>query len=95
MFKSVKNYMYVSFLLDYKMTEQMFQLEQDEELRIEVDCPKGEKVTVELMSGIAEIFGTEMVTNTKYKFGSGTKLAVFTYQGCSIKVREKPCPFKI
>lgn len=70
------------------MSEQMFQLEQDEELRIEVDCAKGEKVTVELMSGIAEIFGTEMVTNTKYKFGSGTKLAVFTYQGCSIKVRE-------
>lgn len=68
-------------------SEQMFQLEQDEELRIEVDCPKGEKVSVELISGIAEIFGTEMVLNTKYKFGSGTKLAVFTYQGCSIKIR--------
>lgn len=36
-----------------------------------MDCPKGEKMTVELLSGIAEIFGTEMVTHTKYSFSTG------------------------
>ena len=43
-----------------------FKLEADEELRVEVDCGKNDKVIVELKSGHAEIFGTEMVINTKY-----------------------------
>ena len=43
----------------------IFKLEADEELRIEVDCGKNDKVVVELKSGHAEIFGTEMVVNTK------------------------------
>ena len=44
---------------------------------------------VELKSGQAEIFGTEMVTNTRYQFGAGAKLAVFTYQGCTVQVSGK------
>ena len=35
---------------------------------------------------MAEIFGTEMVQNAKYNFSCGAKIAVFTYQGCTIEV---------
>lgn len=67
----------------------IFQLEQDEELRIEVDCPKNEVVTVELRTGMAEIFGTEMVPNNQYRFHTGAKIAIFTFQGCTIVVMFK------
>ena len=63
-------------------TGQLFQLEQDEELRIEADCPKTEEVTVELRAGTAEVFGTEMVQNKVYRFQQGAKFSVFTYDGC-------------
>lgn len=68
------------------MTAELYQLEQDEELRIEADCPKGERVTVELKQGMAEIFGTEMVVCTMYTFVSGAKFSVYTYQGCQLLV---------
>jgi polyribonucleotide 5'-hydroxyl-kinase len=45
-------------------------------------------VVVELMSGVAEIFGTEMVLHTKYHLGQGAKVAVFTYHGCTVQVRN-------
>jgi len=67
----------------------IFKLEADEELRIEVDCGKNDKVVVELKSGHAEIFGTEMVVNTKYQFTTGAKIAVFTFQGCAVQVQGK------
>jgi polyribonucleotide 5'-hydroxyl-kinase len=41
---------------------------------------------VELRSGMAEIFGTEMVQNAEYKFHSGAKLSVFTFHGCQVLV---------
>jgi len=66
-----------------------FKLEADEELRVEVDCGKNDKVIVELKSGHAEIFGTEMVINTKYQFTTGAKFAVFTFQGCCVQVQGK------
>jgi hypothetical protein len=43
-------------------------------------------VVVELITGVAEIFGTEMVLHTKYHFGHGAKIAVFTYHGCTVQV---------
>ena len=65
-------------------------LEKDEELRIEVDLQNKEDVViVELLSGVAEIFGTEMVINpgkARYTFHHGAKFSVFTYHGCSVKV---------
>jgi len=67
----------------------IFKLEADEELRVEVDCGKTDRVVVELKSGHAEIFGTEMVVNTKYQFTTGAKFAVFTFQGCSVQVQGK------
>jgi len=68
---------------------QIFKLDAEEELRIEVDCGKTDKVVVELKSGHAEIFGSEMVINTKYQFTTGAKIAVFTYQGCAVQVQGK------
>jgi polyribonucleotide 5'-hydroxyl-kinase len=41
------------------------------------------------MSGTAEIFGTEIVTELPYSF-VGTKAAIFTYHGATISVRGTP-----
>ena len=43
----------------------------------------------ELVSGTAEIFGTEMVGEQTYTF-VGTKAAIFTYHGASLSVRGSP-----
>jgi len=69
--------------------EKVFKLEAEEELRVEVDCGKTDKVTVELKTGHAEIFGTELVINTKYQFTTGAKFAIFTFQGCTVHVSGK------
>ncbi|CAH0389272.1 unnamed protein product [Bemisia tabaci] len=62
---------------------QEINLEADQELRIEVEN-KNETVTIELKTGMAEIFGTEIVKGRKYVFSTGAKIAVFTWQGCTI-----------
>jgi len=72
-----------------EVVEKLFRLEAEEELRVEVDCGKTDKVTVELKSGHAEIFGTELVINTRYQFTTGSKFAIFTYQGCTVLVTGK------
>ena len=76
-------------------------LEKDEELRIEVDLQNREEVIyVELLSGKAEIFGTEMVINpgksVRYKFHHGAKFSVYTYHGCSLTVygQNRITPYK-
>ena len=69
--------------------EIVFRLKTGKELRVKVDRGKAYKVTVELKSGHAEIFGTELVINTKYQFGSGSKFAIFTYQGCTVQLSGK------
>ena len=56
---------------------------------MEVDCGRTDKVMVELKSGLAEIFGTEMVINTKYQFTTGSKFAIFTFHGCTVQVSGK------
>ncbi|EFX89485.1 protein CLP1 homolog [Daphnia pulex] len=66
---------------------QEFKLEQDNELRFEVESK--EKVTLELKSGLAEVFGTEIVKGKVYSFGGGSKIAVFTWQGCLLELRGK------
>ena len=64
-----------------------YELEVDEELRIDVDLDqKGEICMVELMNGYAEIDGTEMVKDFKYKFHHGRKFSVYTYHGCTVTV---------
>lgn len=42
-----------------------------------------------MKSGLAEVFGTELVKGKKYEFTSGAKIAIFTYQGCVIELVGK------
>ena len=70
--------------------EIVFRLKTGKELRVKVDRGKAYKVTVELKSRHAEIFRrTELVINTKYQFESGSKFAIFTYQGCTVLLSGK------
>ncbi|KAG7517482.1 Polyribonucleotide 5' [Solea senegalensis] len=39
---------------------------------------------------MAEVFGSELNRNKKYVFGAGSKIAVFTWQGCSVNLYGKP-----
>lgn len=42
-----------------------------------------------MVDGMAEVFGTEMIKGKSYQFGPGTKLAIFTYHGCTIHLKGK------
>lgn len=67
---------------------QEFKLESDSELRFEVES-KTEKVILILKSGLAEVFGTELVKGKPYEFTAGAKVAVFSWQGCTIEIKGK------
>lgn len=41
---------------------------------------------IQILDGQAEIFGTELVRNKTYTFGAGSKIAVFTWHGCTVEV---------
>ncbi|XP_048486316.1 protein CLP1 homolog [Plutella xylostella] len=73
------------------MTEvqlQEFKLDPDSELRFEVES-KNEKVVLEVKSGYAELFGTELVKGKAYEFHTGAKVAVFTWHGCTVELRGR------
>lgn len=38
---------------------------------------------------MAELFGTELVKGKKYVFSTGAKIAIFTWQGCTLELRGK------
>uniref|UniRef100_A0A182WIY4 Protein CLP1 homolog n=1 Tax=Anopheles minimus TaxID=112268 RepID=A0A182WIY4_9DIPT len=65
-----------------------FKLEPDSELRFEIEN-KDEKLSVVLLNGQAELFGTELVVKKPYEFVTGAKVAIFTYHGCTIELRGK------
>lgn len=67
---------------------QEFKLDPDNELRFEVES-KNEKVYLTLKSGLAEVFGTELVKAKTYEFTSGAKVAVYTWHGCVVEVKGK------
>lgn len=68
-----------------------FDLEKETELRFEVEAGEAaEQVELELLAGMAEVFGSELNRNKKYTFGPGFKIAVFTWQGCSVNLYGKP-----
>ncbi|XP_018321404.1 protein CLP1 homolog [Agrilus planipennis] len=73
---------------DKKEHIQEFKLDPDSELRFEVES-KGEKAYVTLKSGLAEIFGTELVKGKQYEFLAGAKVAVFTWKGCCLELKGK------
>ncbi|XP_055382649.1 protein CLP1 homolog [Condylostylus longicornis] len=66
-----------------------YTLDVDSELRFEIES-KDSKVVVELKSGQAEMFGTELVKSKTYEFQTGAKVAIFTYHGCVVKLKGKP-----
>ncbi|RWS10052.1 CLP1-like protein [Dinothrombium tinctorium] len=59
-----------------------FRLEADQELRFEVEA--NERVQLELRSGLAEMFGTELMKGKRYSFDGGAKVGIFTWHGCNI-----------
>ncbi|KAM4636819.1 polyribonucleotide 5'-hydroxyl-kinase Clp1 [Discoglossus pictus] len=65
-----------------------FELERETELRLEVEGPA--PVRVELVSGLAEVFGTELTRNKKYTFPPGSRAAVFTWHGCTVQLWGSP-----
>jgi len=67
---------------------QEFLLDPDAELRFEVEN-KNETVVIELKNGFAEIFGTELVKGKPYTFTTGAKIAVFSWQGCTLELRGR------
>lgn len=70
-------------------TGEKFVLEEDEELRIEVESDDKTTLEIELKYGNAEIFGWELKRDTKYQFRNGSKFAIFTFQGCTLMVYGK------
>lgn len=64
------------------------ELEKETELRFEVE--PGETVELELVSGLAEVFGTELTRHRPYTFAGGSKGAVFTWHGCCVQLRGRP-----
>ncbi|KAL8997618.1 MAG: hypothetical protein Q9169_003165 [Polycauliona sp. 2 TL-2023] len=58
-------------------------LSEGSEWRFEVAF--GSSVEIKLLSGNAELFGTELAQKQSYTF-SGTKAAIYTWHGCSIEV---------
>ncbi|KAG0368283.1 Pre-mRNA cleavage complex II protein Clp1-domain-containing protein [Gamsiella multidivaricata] len=58
-------------------------LDEENELRIEIDFDA--KVKLRLVTGTAEVFGTELGQNVDYEF-SGRKIAVFTWHGCKLQI---------
>ncbi|KAL3831762.1 hypothetical protein ACJMK2_023469 [Sinanodonta woodiana] len=64
-----------------------FKLEKDSEFRFELD--EHSTVQLEVLDGMAEVFGTELVKARKYTFYKGAKVAVYTWHGCNIKLTGK------
>lgn len=61
-----------------------FELERETELRFEVEA--AQTVQLELLTGMAEVFGTELTRNKKFTFDAGAKVAVFTWHGCTVQL---------
>ncbi|KAL8987935.1 MAG: hypothetical protein Q9177_002921 [Variospora cf. flavescens] len=61
----------------------VYELPEASEWRFEVAF--GSKVEIKLLSGTAELFGTEIAQKQTYTF-TGTKAAIYTWHGCRIEV---------
>lgn len=59
------------------------ELSANTEYRFEVSFSR--QLTVKLLSGTAEYFGTELAPSTTYTF-QGTKGAIFTWHGCRLEI---------
>lgn len=63
-----------------------YNLDVDSELRFEIET-KNKSCTITLNSGMAELFGTELVKGKAYEFTDGAKVAIFSYHGCKIQLK--------
>lgn len=68
---------------------QQFKLEKDTELRLEIPEGKG-KAELVLLHGQAEVFGTELIRNKRLTFNAGSKVAVYTWHGCTVEISGPP-----
>lgn len=66
-----------------KKTQKNYNLRREEELRFEV--PEDSTVTIELISGNAEMFGAELALKKSYSF-TGCQVAIFTWHGCELEM---------
>lgn len=63
-----------------------WQLDREHELRFEIEAT--EKITIKLLKGTAELFGTELGIDREYTFGK-SKFAIFTWHGAELLVLGK------
>ena len=61
-------------------------LQAETELRFEIP-PSASSLTLKLLKGTAEIYGSELCPQKEYKF-SGVKYAIFTFDGASIQLDD-------
>eukprot|EP01105_Mastigella_eilhardi_P006039 TRINITY_DN17654_c0_g1_i1.p1 TRINITY_DN17654_c0_g1~~TRINITY_DN17654_c0_g1_i1.p1 ORF type:complete len:431 (-),score=91.94 TRINITY_DN17654_c0_g1_i1:29-1300(-) len=66
-------------------TSKVWDLTAAQELRFEVAWDAA--VTVVLLTGTCECFGTELAAQQTYKFAGGTKLALFSWAGCKLQLQ--------
>lgn len=59
------------------------------ELRLECSSKANARTTITLKSGSCELFGSELAQNCPYVIESGSKLALFTWHGCTLAVGEE------
>uniref|UniRef100_A0AC35FIH2 Protein CLP1 homolog n=1 Tax=Panagrolaimus sp. PS1159 TaxID=55785 RepID=A0AC35FIH2_9BILA len=60
-----------------------YRLNEDNELRLDVG---NEDVIVELVEGVAEVFGTPLSLHKRYTFPPGFRCSIFTYQGALVEI---------
>lgn len=73
----------------YSSDIKTYTLKAEEELRLELLASAA--VSVTLLSGNCELFGTELLQDNEYKFSvSDSKFALFTWYGCEIRITGVP-----
>uniref|UniRef100_A0AC34F8L1 Protein CLP1 homolog n=1 Tax=Panagrolaimus sp. ES5 TaxID=591445 RepID=A0AC34F8L1_9BILA len=72
--------------LDLQPVRSEYRLNEDNELRLEVG---NEDVIVELVEGVAEVFGTPLAVHKRYTFPPGFRCSIFTYQGALVEIIGK------
>ena len=63
-----------------------YRLTEDSELRLEVG---NKEVVVELLEGMAEVFGTALTLHKRYTLPPAYRAAIFTYKGALVEVVGK------
>lgn len=63
----------------------VYKLQIENELRFVIGSETSD-VTLELLSGFAEILGTEVIQKKVYKFPPSSSVALYSWMGCSVKL---------